>query len=140
MHFSLCYGFALSARAIASSSILERNAHQIGGIRLLDLKIRTQPDAGAATDIEYLALMHPNFDTLPAFPKFKAMFSRSEGAKIRAFYEDVYFAYPRIAGTLPLQNCRLYLDQTDTARSWLALWTRPWEPPEHRAMLAGYSR
>ena len=49
--------------------------------RLSDLEIRIWPDAGDASDIEYLAFMHPNFDILPTFPNLKAMFSRSAGVE-----------------------------------------------------------
>jgi len=49
--------------------------------QLPDLEIRIWPDAGELTDIEYLAFMHPDFDALPAFPKLKAMFSRSAGVE-----------------------------------------------------------
>jgi glyoxylate/hydroxypyruvate reductase len=44
-----------------------------------DLEVRIWPDAGDLADIEYLAFMHPDFDSLPAFPNLKAMFSRSAG-------------------------------------------------------------
>jgi glyoxylate/hydroxypyruvate reductase A len=47
--------------------------------QLPDLPIRIWPDAGEVRDIEYLAFMHPDFDTLPAFPNLKAMFSRAAG-------------------------------------------------------------
>lgn len=46
-----------------------------------DLPIRIWPDAGEVKDIEYLAFMRPDFDVLPAFPKLKAMFSRSAGVE-----------------------------------------------------------
>ncbi len=46
-----------------------------------DLPIRFWPDVGEAKDIEYLAFMHPDFDALPAFPRLKAMFSRSAGVE-----------------------------------------------------------
>jgi glyoxylate/hydroxypyruvate reductase A len=46
-----------------------------------DLPIRIWPDVGDAKDIEYLAFMHPDFDQLPAFPRLKAMFSRSAGVE-----------------------------------------------------------
>jgi glyoxylate/hydroxypyruvate reductase len=46
-----------------------------------DLPIRFWPDVGEAKDIEYLAFMHPDFDVLPAFPRLKAMFSRSAGVE-----------------------------------------------------------
>src|SRR5260221_4307815 len=46
-----------------------------------DLEIRIWPEAGNPADIEYLAFMHPDFDALPAFPKLKAMFSRSAGVE-----------------------------------------------------------
>jgi glyoxylate/hydroxypyruvate reductase len=49
--------------------------------QLPDLEIRIWPDAGELADIEYLAFMHPDFDTLPVFPKLKAMFSRSAGVE-----------------------------------------------------------
>src|SRR4030095_2777240 len=42
---------------------------------------RIWPDAGDVADITYLAFMHPDFDTLPAFPNLKAMFSRSAGVE-----------------------------------------------------------
>jgi glyoxylate/hydroxypyruvate reductase A len=46
-----------------------------------DLEIRTWPDPGEVADIEYLAFMHPDFDSLPEFPNLKAMFSRSAGVE-----------------------------------------------------------
>ncbi len=49
--------------------------------QLPDLEIRIWPDAGNLADIEYLAFMHPDFDSLPAFPNLKAMFSRSAGVE-----------------------------------------------------------
>ncbi len=49
--------------------------------QLPDLAIRVWPDAGNLADIEYLAFMHPDFDSLPAFPNLKAMFSRSAGVE-----------------------------------------------------------
>jgi glyoxylate/hydroxypyruvate reductase len=49
--------------------------------QLPDLEIRTWPDPGELADIEYLAFMHPDFDTLPVFPNLKAMFSRSAGVE-----------------------------------------------------------
>jgi glyoxylate/hydroxypyruvate reductase A len=49
--------------------------------QLSDLEIRIWPDAGALDEIEYLAFIRPNFDILPAFPKLKAMFSRSAGVE-----------------------------------------------------------
>jgi glyoxylate/hydroxypyruvate reductase len=49
--------------------------------QLPDLEIRIWPDPGVLADIEYLAFMHPDFDTLPAFPNLKAMFSRSAGVE-----------------------------------------------------------
>ena len=49
--------------------------------QLPDLEIRIWPEAGNAADIKYLAFMHPDFDTLPAFPNLKAMFSRSAGVE-----------------------------------------------------------
>jgi glyoxylate/hydroxypyruvate reductase A len=49
--------------------------------QLPNLEIRIWPDAGELADIEYLALMHPDFDALPAFPNLKAMFSRSAGVE-----------------------------------------------------------
>jgi glyoxylate/hydroxypyruvate reductase len=47
--------------------------------KIPELDIRLWPEAGELRDIEYLAFMHPDFDALPAFPKLKAMFSRSAG-------------------------------------------------------------
>jgi hypothetical protein len=55
------------------------------GEQLPDLEIRISPDAGNLADIEYLAFMHPDFDSLPVFPNLKAMFSRSAG--VESFYE-----------------------------------------------------
>jgi glyoxylate/hydroxypyruvate reductase A len=49
--------------------------------QLPDLEIRIWPDPGEAADIEYLAFMHPDFDTLPEFPNLQAMFSRSAGVE-----------------------------------------------------------
>jgi glyoxylate/hydroxypyruvate reductase A len=49
--------------------------------QLPDLEIRVWPDAGDLADIEYLAFMHPDFNSLPAFPNLKAMFSRSAGVE-----------------------------------------------------------
>ena len=49
--------------------------------QLPDLEIRIWPDAGALSDIEYLAFMHPDFDALPAFPNLKAMFTRAAGVE-----------------------------------------------------------
>src|ERR1700761_4349911 len=49
--------------------------------QLPDLEIRIWPDAGKLADIEYLAFMHPDFDSLPVFPNLKAMFSRSAGVE-----------------------------------------------------------
>jgi glyoxylate/hydroxypyruvate reductase len=51
------------------------------GEQLPDLEIRIWPEAGSLADIEYLAFMHPDFDTLPAFPNLKAMFSRPAGVE-----------------------------------------------------------
>jgi glyoxylate/hydroxypyruvate reductase len=51
------------------------------GEQLPDLEIRIWPDAGKLADIEYLAFMHPDFDSLPTFPNLKAMFSRSAGVE-----------------------------------------------------------
>jgi glyoxylate/hydroxypyruvate reductase len=45
------------------------------------LEIRIWPDPGVVADIEYLAFMHPDFDSLPASPNLKAMFSRSAGVE-----------------------------------------------------------
>src|ERR1700746_4205764 len=41
--------------------------------QLPDMEIRIWPDAGKLEDIEYLAFMHPNFDSLPNFPNLKAI-------------------------------------------------------------------
>jgi glyoxylate/hydroxypyruvate reductase len=49
--------------------------------QLPQLEIRIWPDAGNLADIEYLAFMHPDFDSLPVFPNLKAMFSRSAGVE-----------------------------------------------------------
>ena len=49
--------------------------------QLPDLEIRIWPDAGRLADIECLAFMHPDFESLPSFPNLKAMFSRSAGVE-----------------------------------------------------------
>ncbi len=49
--------------------------------QLPDLEIRIWPDAGEPAAIEYLAFIRPDFDTLPALPNLKAMFSRSAGVE-----------------------------------------------------------
>ena len=49
--------------------------------QLPDLEVRIWPETGNPADIEYLAFMHPDFDSLPAFPNLKAMFSRSAGVE-----------------------------------------------------------
>jgi hypothetical protein len=51
------------------------------GEQLPDLEFRIWPDAGNLADIEYLAFMHPDFDSLPVFSNLKAMFSRSAGVE-----------------------------------------------------------
>jgi glyoxylate/hydroxypyruvate reductase A len=48
---------------------------------LPDLEIRIWPDPGKLAEIEYLAFMHPDFDSLPVLPNLKAMFSRSAGVE-----------------------------------------------------------
>ena len=45
------------------------------------MEVRVWPEVGDVADIEYLAFMHPDFDTLPTFPNLKAMFSRSAGVE-----------------------------------------------------------
>ena len=40
--------------------------------QLPDLEIRIWPDAGKLADIEYLAFMHPDFDSLPSFSEFES--------------------------------------------------------------------
>ena len=47
------------------------------GEQLPDLEIRIWPDAGNPADIEYLAFMHPDFGSLPAFPNLKAIVARA---------------------------------------------------------------
>ena len=51
------------------------------GAQLPDLELRIWPEAGNLADIDYLAFMHPDFDSLPVFPNLKAMFSRSAGVE-----------------------------------------------------------
>ena len=51
------------------------------GEQLPDLEVRIWPEAGNLADIGYLAFMHPDFDTIPALPNLKAMFSRSAGVE-----------------------------------------------------------
>lgn len=46
-----------------------------------ELKVRIWPDNEDLDEVEYLAFMHPNFDTMPALPNLKAMFSRSAGVE-----------------------------------------------------------
>ena len=57
--------------------------------QLPDLPIRFWPEAGEPKDIEYLAFMHPDFDSLPTFPNLKAMFSRSAGV-------ESFIGHPRL--------------------------------------------
>ena len=45
------------------------------------LEIRIFPEVGNASDITYLAFMHPDFDAIPPLPNLKAMFSRSAGVE-----------------------------------------------------------
>lgn len=49
--------------------------------QLPNLEIRSWPEAGNLADIEYLAFMHPDFDSIPVLPNLKAMFSRSAGVE-----------------------------------------------------------
>jgi len=49
--------------------------------QLPDLELRFWPEAGNLKEIEYLAFMHPDFDTLPMFPNLKAMFTRAAGVE-----------------------------------------------------------
>src|SRR6516225_2154138 len=49
--------------------------------QLPDLEIRIWPDPGELADIQYLAFMRPDCDTLPVCPNLKAMFSRSAGVE-----------------------------------------------------------
>jgi glyoxylate/hydroxypyruvate reductase A len=49
--------------------------------KIPDHELRIWPDAGALADIEYLAFIRPDFDSLPALPNLKAMFSRSAGVE-----------------------------------------------------------
>jgi glyoxylate/hydroxypyruvate reductase A len=46
-----------------------------------ELEVRIWPEANNLAEIEYLAFMHPNFDTIPELPNLKAMFSRSAGVE-----------------------------------------------------------
>jgi glyoxylate/hydroxypyruvate reductase len=57
--------------------------------KIPELETRLWPEAGELRDIEYLAFMHPDFDALPAFPKLKAMFSRSAGV-------DSFVRHPKL--------------------------------------------
>ncbi len=57
--------------------------------QLPDLDIRIWPEAGKATDIEYLAFIRPDFDVLPELPNLKAMFSRSAGV-------EAFINHPRL--------------------------------------------
>src|SRR5437016_6644231 len=49
--------------------------------QLPELEIRIWPEAGKVADIEYLAFIRPDFDSLPELPNLKAMFSRSAGVE-----------------------------------------------------------
>ncbi|MGE0223772.1 MAG: 2-hydroxyacid dehydrogenase [Acetobacteraceae bacterium] len=49
--------------------------------QLPDLEIRIWPEAGHLAEIDYLAFMHPDFNTIPELPNLKAMFSRSAGVE-----------------------------------------------------------
>ena len=51
------------------------------GEQLPNLEVRIWPEGGNLADIEYLAFMHPDFDTIPILPNLKAMFSRSAGVE-----------------------------------------------------------
>jgi glyoxylate/hydroxypyruvate reductase A len=51
------------------------------GEQLPDLDVRIWPEAGKLAEIEYLAFMHPDFDSIPDLPNLKAMFSRSAGVE-----------------------------------------------------------
>ena len=42
------------------------------GEQLPDLEIRIWPEAGNLADIEYLAFMHPDFDSLPGLSEFES--------------------------------------------------------------------
>jgi glyoxylate/hydroxypyruvate reductase len=57
--------------------------------KIPELETRLWPEAGELGEIEYLAFMHPDFDALPAFPKLKAMFSRSAGV-------DGFVGHPKL--------------------------------------------
>jgi glyoxylate/hydroxypyruvate reductase len=46
-----------------------------------ELEVRVWPEPGNLADIDYLAFMHPDFDSLPVLPNLKAMFSRSAGVE-----------------------------------------------------------
>ena len=81
--------FPAISRSLVDKSVVDLDKH-IGNARawrdtfgeqLPDLEIRIWPDAGNLADIEYLAFMHPDFDSLPVFPNLKAMFSRSAGVE-----------------------------------------------------------
>ncbi|HEX3952313.1 MAG TPA: glyoxylate/hydroxypyruvate reductase A [Stellaceae bacterium] len=44
-----------------------------------ELEVRIWPEPGNLADVEYLAFMHPDWNTIPELPNLKAMFSRSAG-------------------------------------------------------------
>lgn len=56
-----------------------------------DLEVRIFPDIGDASDITYLAFMHPDFDEMPPLPNLKAMFSRSAGV-------ETFVDHPKMPG------------------------------------------
>ncbi len=49
--------------------------------QLPGLEVRIFPEVGDASEIRYLAFMHPDFDEIPPLPNLKAMFSRSAGVE-----------------------------------------------------------
>jgi glyoxylate/hydroxypyruvate reductase A len=54
-----------------------------------ELEVRIWPEPGNLADIEYLAFMHPDWNTIPELPNLKAMFSRSAGV-------DGFINHPRL--------------------------------------------
>jgi glyoxylate/hydroxypyruvate reductase A len=62
---------------IGNAQLWRDTLHQ----QMPDLEVRIWPEANNLAEIEYLAFMHPNFDTIPELPNLKAMFSRSAGVE-----------------------------------------------------------
>jgi glyoxylate/hydroxypyruvate reductase A len=119
--------------------------------QLPDLEIRIWPDAGELADVDYLAFMHPDFDTLPEFPNLKAMFSRSAGVEAFVTHPKLPKAPlgkmeppggdPMMTEYVVMHVLRFHRDMpgyqaAQTNREWLR--TRIVRPEERRVGFLGY--